>query len=88
MRAVEDNLGHSLQRWGRERAGDPAILCARGTRTIRMCSFDARSRSQLWLLPKVKFGELESPGSTGQSKTNMGAIPERVKQARLEEALD
>ena len=24
--------------------GSPLVSCARGTRTIRMCSFDARSR--------------------------------------------
>jgi len=29
----------------------PGAFLARGTRTIRMCSFDARSRRQPWPLP-------------------------------------
>ena len=33
------------------------ILLARGMRTIRMCSFDARSEGQSGESPQVSFGE-------------------------------
>ena len=37
----------------------PGALLARRTRTIRMCSFDARSKGQPWPLP---YGEVERVG--------------------------
>src|SRR6185503_15166352 len=48
MRAVEGNLGHSLQHCvgggeGRERKGGLAIPCARATRGLRRPSLDART---------------------------------------------
>ncbi len=41
-------LGALKRRMRRER---PGALLARRTRTIRMCSFDARSKGQPWPLP-------------------------------------
>ena len=49
------------------RGGDrerPGALLARRTRTIGMCSFDARSKGQPRPLPLREFGEIEKPRST------------------------
>jgi hypothetical protein len=48
------------QKGGREW---PGALLARRTRTIGMCSFDARSKGQPWPLSYREMGkELEGPG--------------------------
>ena len=44
--------------WGG--SGQGALL-ARRTRTVKLCSFDARSKGQPWPLPKLRFSELEGP---------------------------
>ena len=40
---------------GRKRRECPGALLARRTRTIGMCSFDARSKGQPWPLPKERY---------------------------------
>jgi hypothetical protein len=48
MRAVKDSPAAPLRaKWGNEEEWEGGLLvsCARGTRTIGMCSFDARSGS-------------------------------------------
>ncbi len=39
----------------------PGALLARRTRTVKLCSFDARSQGQPWPLPGIEVGELEGP---------------------------
>jgi hypothetical protein len=39
----------------------PGALLARRTRTVKRCSFDARSKGQPWPLPQWKVGESEGP---------------------------
>ena len=45
---TQEFLRGALEGYERKR---PGAFLARGTRTIRMCSFDARSRRQPWPLP-------------------------------------
>ena len=47
-----------LRRMRRER---PGALLARRTRTIRMCSFDARSKGQSWPLPWIEVWRTGRP---------------------------
>jgi hypothetical protein len=46
------------QKYGEER---PGALLARRTRTVKRCSFDARSKGQPWPLPQWKVEESEGP---------------------------
>ena len=51
--------GGLVQRMVSEGRGSrQTILLARGTRTIRMCSFDARSEGQSGNSPAVEIGDL------------------------------
>ena len=46
---------------GRTRREWPGALLARRTRTVKLCSFDARSKGQPWSLLEVRCGKLEGP---------------------------
>ena len=70
-RALEDQPGCPLKRKTSKLGGDgeewPGALLARRTRTIRMCSFDARSKGQPGLLP---LADVWSGGSTAAVKSS------------------
>jgi hypothetical protein len=79
---------------GRER---PGALLARRTRTMKRCSFDARSKGQPWPLPLGRYGELEGPrlgqgASQGEESVladsgRVGEITARVGRVRTETIL-
>ena len=47
--------------WEGWKGSSQTILLARRGRTIRMCSFDARSEGQPGCSPRAKFGKSKSP---------------------------
>jgi len=57
---------------GKER---PDALLARRTRTMKLCSSDARSKGQPWPLLKREVERIGRASLDGRSWTSMGAIP-------------
>src|SRR6266545_2501956 len=66
----------------------PGALLARRTRTMKLCSSDARSKGQPWPLLKREVERIGRAPFDGRSGTNTGAIPREGKQASLEGACE
>ena len=66
---------------GREQ---PGALLARRTRTVKLCSFDARSKGQPWLLP---LGQVEKFGRPSHGLMARLGVPMggRVRKSRAVE---
>ena len=67
-------IASELGRMEKER---PAALLARRTRTIKLCSFDARSKGQPWPILSRGHRELEGPRSTAALRPTCVPFPER-----------